>query len=187
MSEKVGIIAFESGKSDQRSELNAGPGNFGASITARRIRLIELSRGNIPLLAAQGEAGANIPVSIIDLRVETGDAKLHTDDIETMYDASIAFFKKHGVKRIILVGHPTLLFFVNYFVVNSNWEGDGVTVDHQYDALMKDIPYDKSDGNKQWWMKNSLAFVLHTADALVIRTFAPIVDAIKAILPWKSS
>lgn len=165
---KVGVIAFAFGQQGEEKYPQPGPSNEAIRNAAWGIYSAEVQDGNQPMIAAQWETSLGLPSTYINLLVSRFENR-DTDYVSTKYvlDKSIAFFKEHGVKRVIFVAHPLHLFFINLLVKTGIWKVDGMKIDHQYDKVMKTVPYDRSPGNVQWWTRNPVAFVAYMAKAFV--------------------
>lgn len=164
---KVGIFAFAFGQQGEENYPVAGPSNHRITMIAWRIYADEKRAGNDPMIAAQWETGIGLPVMHVGLLVSRFGTSTHYVDTKKVFDEGIAFFKKHDVERVILVGHPINLFFIKLLIESGAWNVDGITIDHQYDKSMKAVPYDKSPGNVQWWTRNPVAFIVYMTEALL--------------------
>jgi len=167
---KVGVIAFAFGQQGEEKYPEAGPSNEAIRNAAWGIYAAEIQAGNQPMIAAQWETSLGLPSTYISLLVSRFENR-GTDYVSTKYvlDESIAFFKAHGVKRVIFVAHPLHLFFINLLVKSGIWKVDDIKIDHQDDKRLKTIPYDRSDGNVQRWTRGPIRFVIYLAKALVTK------------------
>jgi hypothetical protein len=136
----VGIIACAFGQQGDEKHPQAGPSNKKIKHIAWQIFTIENRLGNSPMISAQWETSIGLPVAYISLLVsQFGDEETHYIETKTVLDKSIAFFKEKDVDRIVLVGHPLHLFFINLLVSTGVWKVGDLKIDHQYDGLMKTV------------------------------------------------
>ena len=164
---KVGIFAFAFGQQGEVNYPVAGPSNHRITMTAWQIYAKEKRADNDPTIAAQWETAVGLPEMYVGFPVSRfGSKATHYITTKYMLDEGVAYFKACGAERVIFVGHPLHLFFINLLVKTGVWDVEGMTVDHQYDKMMKTVPYDKSAGNIQWWTRNPFAFIVYMTEAL---------------------
>jgi hypothetical protein len=89
-----------------------------------------------------------------------GDKATEYLSTKDVINLSIAAARKDDVdlSRIILVGHPLHLKVIRAMIRMKLWKFNGVIFTYDIDH---DIHYDHSEGNKQWWTRGPIRFLVY--------------------------
>jgi len=167
MVESVGIIAFAFGQQGGKTPV-AGPSNEAISDVTEYIAEKEFELGNDTMVAAQWET--KLGIQGVDFTASEFNSPTHYISTKDVMDSSLAFFKQQGVYRVIFVAHPFHLLFIRLLIKADVWKVEDVKIDYQYNKLLRMIPYDRSEGNIQWWTGNPVTFVTYLVKAQLTKS-----------------
>lgn len=147
----IGILAPAFGQ--QRTN-TAGPSNEEIGTVALLIK--EMTGGVISTqweveayLQSVGEAADNL--------VSGFKAESHYVTTQQVFDRSLAYFKSVGVMEIVIVAQPMHLMAIR--LAMKGWDIDpSFHFSKEFDKLLRDIPFDDSEGNEQNWTRGPLRF-----------------------------
>lgn len=158
----VGIIACAFGQ--QRTYV-AGPSNEAIGRVALAIR--QRTDG---IIATQWEIQACLQAvnkSADELVSFYHDDNSHYLSTEQVFMRSLAYFKAAGISEVVIVAQPLHLLVIRCAM--KQWQIDpSFHFTHAYDRLMRQIPFDTSAGNTQWWTRGPIRFTLYLIRAALL-------------------
>lgn len=164
---RVGVIAFAFG---QQADRSSGPSNDAIAKIVREIRQSqsEANHRTLPLGASTAVVTQwEVAIALQKLGVDT-DCQVSSYGSRSHYLTSkqvlmrgLDFLCDQRIHEIVLVAHPLHLRIMYILLGLRLWRvhDHGFKINHQYDAWMKDIPYDTSEGNTQWWTRRWSTFL----------------------------
>lgn len=167
--EKVGVIAFAFGQ--QLLEI-AGPSNEAVARVAIDVVHAEQQLGNDTFLSTQWEIAlyCNERSKKPDHEVSSfNDPATHYINTKDALYGSLEYFKRNNIQRVIILAHPLHLWFIRHLIGFNIWRVEGFTFDRSYDKLLSKVPYDKSQGNHQWWTRGPVVFVTYLIKTLITK------------------
>lgn len=167
----VFVIVFAFGQQRDRTQPLAGPSNEELATAATEIYMEEAVKGTATHIASQWEViAANQRFSKF-ARTHLSEFSTDTHYLTTrqVLESGVEAALTAKADRLVLVAHPLHLFFIKLLIKSGAWKTGGLPVDHQYDKLMRAVPYDRSPGNIQWWTKGPLRFITYLARAAATR------------------
>jgi len=166
----VGVIAFAFGQPEELRPFPVGPSNNMIRKVADQIVAQEEHRGNTVYVAAQWEtSGLDASEERTLLVSVRNDPDTHYIDTKGVLDKSMEYFVRRDVERVVLVAHPLHLFFIKFLIMTKIWDAGDLAIDHQYDGMMREVPYDRSKTNVQGWTRGPIRFVGYLAKAFVTK------------------
>ena len=159
----IGIIACAFG---QQQTNTAGPSNEAIGQVALRIKE-EIDA----VISTQWEVEAYLRTigASADNLVSTYGAQDHYITTEQVFTRSLAFFEKAGVSEAVIVAQPMHLMAIR--LVAKGWIADsGVQFISGYSHLMRQIPFDRSEGNVQKWTRGPIRFGAYLVRAKLFGT-----------------
>lgn len=166
----VGVIAFAFGQPEESHPFPVGPSNNKITEVVDLIVAHEEHDGNTAYVAAQWEtSGLEVPEGQMLLVSMRNDPETHYIDTKGVLDKSMEYFVREDIQRVVLVAHPLHLFFIKFLIKMKFWDTRDLVIDHQYDWMMKQVPYDRSKTNVQRWTRGPIRFVGYLVKAFVTK------------------
>ena len=159
----IGIIACAFGQ--QRTN-TAGPSNEAIGRVALQIKqktgaVISTQWEVEAYLRSIGESADNL--------VSTYASEDHYVTTEQVFTRSLTFFEKIGVTQAVIVAQPMHLKVIR--LVMKDWVSDSdIRFTKTYDHLMRQIPFDRSKGNRQEWTRGPIRFGAYLVRAKLFGT-----------------
>lgn len=167
----VGVIAFAFGQPGETYPIQVGPSNDKITDVTQEIVRLEGLNGNTAYVTAQWETSGldEVPDTQVLLVSMRNDPETHYIDTKGVLDKSMEYFVREDIQRIVLVAHPLHLFFIKFLIKMKFWDTGDLVIDHQYDWMMKQVPYDRSKTNVQRWTRGPIRFVGYLVKAFVTK------------------
>lgn len=165
----VGVIAFAFGQPGETYPIQVGPSNDRIMKIANHV--IREEKGNNVYVAVQWETSSldEADEDQILMVSRRNDPATHYIDTKGVLDKSMEYFVHRDVERVVLVAHPLHLFFIKFLIKMKFWDIGDLVIDHQYDWMMKQVPYDRSKTNVQRWTRGPIRFVGYLVKAFVTK------------------
>lgn len=164
--DKVGIIACSFGQ-------HVGDGMIGVSNEGVGSVALAIQQATGGVIAAQWEVAAFL-ASIdqpADYVIEDyGGDKYYLSTKDVLLD-SLRAFNSSGITTVIVVAQPMHLKAIRLMLPVWHISGDTTFLWRRpYLDMVRQIPFDRSPGNRQWWTKGPIRFALYLARAGLVGT-----------------
>lgn len=101
--------------------------------------------------------------------VSTYGTDSHYVTTEQVFTRSLAFGEVTGVSEVAIVAQPMHLMAIRF--VMKEWINDpDIRFTREYDSLLRQIPFDRSEGNQQEWTRGPIRFGAYLVRAKLFGT-----------------